>query len=464
MDEESVTTELISEGVRRATLAGAVQPVLCGSAIKNKGIQPLLDAIVAYLPSPLDRGEVTSADGTSTRQPADDEPFAALAFKIQRDPQAGPLTYFRVYSGVLTAGDRVLNPMTGKSDRIGRILMMHANHREDVNEVYAGDIAVAVGLKGITTGDTLSTPENPIVLERITFEPPVVHIAIEPRSQVDQEKLADSLSYLVREDPSLQRRTDQETGQTVLSGMGELHLEVTIERLRREYKVDVNTGRPQVAYRETITASAEKVEGKFIKQTGGSGQYGVVYIDMEPNPGKGFEFFSKVKGGNVPTEYIPAVGKGCELSMGSGVLARYPMEDVKVTLTDGKYHDTDSSEIAFQMAGAAAFKAACHRCKPVILEPIMSVEVTVPEDGLGWVMGDITRRRGLVGERDQRPGSVVTLTCEVPLSEMFGYANDIRSATAGRGNYGMTFSRYAILPTRLIGELGDADELVALAA
>jgi len=452
-DEEAVTPELIAIGVRNATLAGAVQPVLCGSAFKNKGIQPLLDAITAFLPSPLDRGDVAAADSDEQRAPSEDEPFAALAFKIQRDPQAGPLTYFRVYSGVLKAGDKVLNVTTGKAERIGRLLMMHANSREDVTEVYAGDIAVAIGLKTATTGDTLCDPDNPIALESINFAPPVVHVAIEPKTQADQEKLALALSYIVREDPSLQMRTDEETGQTVLSGMGELHLEVTVERLRRDYKVEANTGRPQVAYRETITASATGIEGKFIKQTGGSGQYGVVTIDIEPNSGQGFEFVSTVKGGNVPTEYIPSVGKGCELAMSAGVVAGYPMEDIKVTLTDGKSHDTDSSEIAFQMAGSIAFKEACRRAKPVILEPIMSVEVIVPEDGLGWVMGDIAKRRGLVGEREARPGGIIAINAEVPLSEMFGYANDLRSSTQGRGNYSMEFAKYAILPGNLAEEL-----------
>ncbi|MCW2998372.1 MAG: fusA [Solirubrobacterales bacterium] len=448
-DEDSVTPELVTQGVRNAVLANAVQPVMCGSAIKNKGVQPLLDAIVAFLPSPLDRGAVTSADGEATRAPDDSAPFSALAFKIQRDPQAGPLTYFRVYSGTLKAGDKILNATTGKTERVGRLLMMHANDREDVTEVFSGDIAVAIGLKNATTGDTMCDPAQPVVLENIHFAPPVVHVSIEPQSRPDQEKLAIALAYLVREDPSLKMRTDTETGQTVLSGMGELHLEVTVERLRREYKVNANTGRPQVAYRETITGTAEKIEGKFIKQTGGSGQYGVVYINMEPNPGKGFEFESKVRGGNVPTEYIPAVGKGCELGMAAGVVAGYPMEDVKVTLTDGKSHDTDSSEIAFQMAGNVAFKEACRRCKPVILEPIMAVEVTVPEDGLGWVMGDIARRRGLVGERESRPGGIISVMSEVPLSEMFGYANDIRSATQGRGSYSMEFHSYRILPNAL---------------
>ncbi|MBA2516349.1 MAG: elongation factor G [Solirubrobacterales bacterium] len=448
-NEEAVTSELIAEGVRRATLASGVQPVMCGSAIKNKGVQPLLDAIAAFLPSPLDRGDVVAADGEAHRAPSDEEPFAALAFKIQRDPQAGPLTYFRVYSGTLKAGDKVLNSTSGKSERIGRLLMMHANNREDVTQVYAGDIAVAVGMKNATTGDTICAPDKPVVLENISFAPPVVHVSIEPSTQADQEKLALALAYLVREDPSLQMRTDTETGQTVVSGMGELHLEVTVERLKREYKVSANTGRPQVAYRETITSSATKVEGRFIKQTGGSGQYGVVYIDIEPNPGKGFEFSSAVKGGNVPTEYVSAVGKGCELGMSSGVVAGYPMEDVKVTLTDGKSHQTDSSEIAFQMAGNIAFKDACRRAKPVILEPIMAVEVIVPEDGLGWVMGDIARRRGLVGERESRPGGIVSVMSEVPLSEMFGYANDLRSATQGRGNYTMEFHSYRVLPNSL---------------
>ena len=455
-DEEAVTTEMLIEGIRAATLANAVQPVLCGSAIKNKGVQPLLDAILAYLPNPLDRGEVTASDSDETRAPDDSAPFAALAFKIQRDPQAGPLTYFRVYSGVLKAGDKILNATTGKTERVGRLLMMHANNREDVTEVYSGDIAVAIGLKNATTGDTMCDPGKPVLLESISFAPPVVHVAIEPASRPDQEKLAVALAYLVREDPSLQMRTDEETGQTVLSGMGELHLEVTVERLKREYKVNANTGRPQVAYRETITSNATKIEGKFVKQTGGSGQYGVVYIDIEPNPGKGFEFMSTVKGGNVPTEYIPAVGKGCELGMANGVVAGYPMEDVKVTLTDGKSHDTDSSEIAFQMAGNLAFKEACRRAKPVILEPIMLVEVVVPEDGLGWVMGDIARRRGLVGERESRPGGIIAVDSEVPLSEMFGYANDLRSATQGRGGYSMEFHSYRILPAGLAEAMREA--------
>jgi elongation factor G len=448
-DEDSVTPEQLAGAIRAAVLQNEVQPVMCGSAIKNKGVQPLLDAIIAYLPSPLDRGEVTSADGEQTREPSDEAPFSALAFKIQRDPQAGPLTYFRVYSGTLKAGDKILNTTTGKTERIGRLLMMHANDREDVTQVYSGDIAVAIGLKNATTGDTMCDPAHEVQLENIVFAPPVVHVSIEPQSRPDQEKLGVALAYLVREDPSLQMRTDEETGQTVLSGMGELHLEVTVERLKREYKVNANTGRPQVAYRETITANADKIEGKFVKQTGGSGQYGVVYLSVEPNPGKGFEFESKVKGGNVPTEYIPAVAKGCELGMTSGVVAGYPMEDIKVTLTDGKSHDTDSSEIAFQMAGNIGFKEACRRAKPVILEPIMAVEVIVPEDGLGWVMGDIARRRGLVGERESRPGGIVSVMSEVPLSEMFGYANDIRSATQGRGSYSMEFHSYRILPGSL---------------
>ncbi|WP_354697621.1 Elongation factor G [Paraconexibacter sp. AEG42_29] len=448
-DEDSVTGEQLANAIRTAVLANGVQPVMCGSAIKNKGVQPLLDAITRFLPSPLDRGEVTAAEGDETRAPDDSAPFSALAFKIQRDPQAGPLTYFRVYSGTLKAGDKILNATTGKTERIGRLLMMHANDREDVTEVYSGDIAVAIGLKNATTGDTMCDPGSPVMLESISFAPPVVHVSIEPVSRPDQEKLGVALAYLVREDPSLRMRTDDETGQTVLSGMGELHLEVTVERLKREYKVNANTGRPQVAYRETITAEANKIEGKFVKQTGGSGQYGVVYLNVEPNPGKGFEFESKVKGGNVPTEYIPAVAKGCELAMSSGVVAGYPMEDIKVTLTDGKSHDTDSSEIAFQMAGSLGFKEACRRAKPVILEPIMNVEVTVPEDGLGWVMGDIARRRGLVGERETRPGGIIAVTSEVPLSEMFGYANDIRSATQGRGSYTMEFHSYRILPGSL---------------
>lgn len=453
MDEESVTSVMIARAVRAATLSNEFQPVMCGSAIKNKGVQPLLDAVAAFLPSPLDRGAVSSSDQSDEREPQDDAPFSALAFKIQRDPQAGPLTYFRVYSGTLKAGDKIVNSSTGKTERIGRLLMMHANDRENVEQVYAGDIAVAVGMKTATTGDTLSNPDKPIVFENISFAPPVVHVSIEPKTRSDQEKLGSALAYLVREDPSLQMRTDEETGQTVISGMGELHLDVAVERLKREYNVEANTGRPQVAYRETITGSTTNVEGRFIKQTGGSGQYGVVSINMEPNPGKGFEFVNQVKGGSVPSEYINSVAKGAEMGMQSGVLSGYPVEDIKVTLIDGKSHATDSSEIAFQMAGLAAFKEAAKRCKPVILEPIMEVEVTVPEDGLGWVMGDIARRRGMVASRDARPGGITAITGEVPLKEMFGYANDLRGSTQGRGNYSMEFHSYSALPPSLAKEL-----------
>lgn len=452
-DESSVTFDLIVTGIRNACLAGAVQPVLCGSALKNRAIQPLLDAVVAYLPSPLDRGEVLSVDGERKRQPSDNEPFAALAFKIQRDSQAGPLAYFRTYAGTLKTGDKVLNSTTGEVERLGRILMMHANRREDVKEVYAGDIAVAVGLKEVMTGDTLCDPRSPITLESISFAPPVVHVSVEPVSHADQEKLQAALAYIVREDPSLRIHTDEETRQTILSGMGELHLEVVGERLKREYRVHANIGRPQVAYRETVTQAAKNVEGRLIRQTGGSGQYGIVFINVEPNPGRGFEFISDVRGGAVPNEYIGAVEKGCRQAMENGVLGGYPMVDVKVVLIDGKSHPVDSSEIAFQTAGSMAMRAACRLAGPVILEPIMNVEITVPEDGLGWVMGDIGRRRGIVGERGARPGGIITVHAEVPLREMFGYVGDLRSSTQGRGDFTMEFSKYQQLPQNLADEL-----------
>ena len=451
-DEDSVTTEMIAAGIRSATLANAVTPVLCGSAFKNKGIQPLLDAVVAYLPSPEDRGSVTDEDG-QTREPSEDQPFAALAFKVQRDPQAGPLVFFRVYSGKLEAGTKVLNASTGKQERIGRILMMHANSREDIGAVYAGDIAVAVGLKTAGTGDTLCAADKPIKLEAIQFAEPVVHVAIEPATRTDQEKLGVALNHLVREDPSLRMRTDEETGQTVLSGMGELHLEVIVDRLKREFKVEANIGRPQVAYREAITGSAMGVEGKFKRQTGGNGQFGRVIIDVEANIGGGFVFESKIKGGAIPIEYIPAVEKGIRNTLPNGVIAGFPIEDVKVTLIDGSYHEVDSSEVAFQIAASMGFKAAARRANPVIMEPVMAIEVTVPEEHLGTVMGDISKRRGMVEGHEVRPGGTLAVQGSVPLSEMFGYANDLRSSTQGRGNFTMEFSRYEQLPGNLAEEL-----------
>ncbi|MEA2417858.1 MAG: elongation factor, partial [Thermoleophilaceae bacterium] len=382
LEEKPIEADRLIADIRKATLDISMTPVLCGSAFKNKGVQPLLDAVIDYLPSPLDvppmegleGSEVQDGDGPRTvREASDDAPFAALAFKVMADPYVGKLTYFRVYSGKLQAGGRVLNSVTGRTERVGRILMMHANHREEVEEVYAGDIAAGVGLKQTSTGDTLAAPDAPVVLEAMQFPDPVVHLSIEPKTKVDQEKLSGALQRLGEEDPTFQVRSDEETGQTVISGMGELHLEVIVDRLKREFNVEAAVGRPQVAYRETVRGSVEKVEGKFIRQTGGSGQYGVVYIDLEPAPGEGFDFVNKVKGGNVPSEFIPAVEKGIEEALESGVKAGYPMVDVRATLTDGKYHDTDSSEIAFKIAGSLALKEAARRAKPVLLEPIMAV-------------------------------------------------------------------------------------------
>jgi elongation factor G len=431
-------------------------PVLCGSSFKNKGVQPLLDAVIDYLPSPLDvppvmgvepvKGEEEGAP--AARPPEEDAPFAALAFKVMSDPFVGKLTYFRVYSGKLSAGGRVLNTKTGRTERAGRILMMHANDRHEQEEIYAGDIAAAVGLKQTSTGDTLCAPDAPIVLETINFPDPVVHVSIEPKTKVDQEKMGVALARLAEEDPTFMVRTDEETGQTVISGMGELHLEVIVDRMRREFNVEAGVGRPQVAYRETVRGEARKVEGKFIKQTGGSGQYGVVYIDLEPAPGEGFDFVNKIKGGSVPSEFIPAVEKGIEEALDTGVKAGYPMVDVRATLTDGKYHDTDSSEMAFKIAGSMALKSAAQKAKPVLLEPVMAVEVVVPQDFLGDVIGDLSKRRGRVEGQEPR-GNALAVTAKVPLSEMFGYATDLRSNTQGRANYTMQFERYEEVPANI---------------
>jgi elongation factor G len=388
----------------------------------------------------------------ATRAASDEEPFSALAFKVMSDPFVGKLTYFRVYSGKLEAGGRVLNVATGRTERVGRILMMHANDREEQTEVYAGDIAAGVGLKQTSTGNTLCAPDAPILLETITFPDPVVHVSIEPKTKVDQEKMATALQRLAEEDPTFQVRTDEETGQTIVSGMGELHLEVIVDRMKREFKVEAAVGRPQVAYRETVRQAVTKVEGKFVRQTGGSGQYGVVYIDLEPVPGEGFDFVNKIKGGSVPSEFIPAVEKGIEEALETGVKAGYPMVDVRATLTDGKYHDTDSSEIAFKVAGSLALKAAAKLAKPVLLEPIMAVEVVAPQEYLGDVIGDISKRRGRVEGQEPR-GNAVAVTGSVPLSEMFGYSNDLRSSTQGRGNYSMQFDRYEEVPNNIAEEI-----------
>jgi elongation factor G len=456
LDEAEIPEQLLKSAIRKATLAIAFTPVLCGSSFKNKGVQPLLDAVIDYLPSPLDvppvhgiepvRGD--DAGRAATRSADDSQPFAALAFKIMADPFVGKLTYFRVYSGKLESGARVLNVSTGRTERIGRILIMHANDRAEVSEVYAGDIAAAVGIKQVTTGDTLAAPDAPIKLEQIVFPEPVIKVAVEPKTKIDQQKMSVALGRLAEEDPTFRVQTNDESGQTEISGMGELHLEVLVDRMRREYHVEANVGRPQVSYRETVRGEVRHVEGKFIRQTGGSGQYGVVYIDLEPAPGEGFDFVNKIKGGSVPSEFIPAVEKGCEEALENGVIAGYPMVDIRVTLVDGKYHDTDSSEIAFKVAGSLAFKEAARRAKPVLLEPIFSVEVVTPEDFLGDVIGDLSRRRGRI-EGQERRGNALTVTARVPLSEMFGYATDLRSTTQGRANYTMQFEAYEEVPPNI---------------
>jgi elongation factor G len=455
LEEKPIEPARLIQDIRKATLDISMTPVLCGSAFKNKGVQPLLDAVIDYLPSPLDVPPVEGVDpdgNAVTRHATDDEPFAALAFKVMADPYVGKLTYFRVYSGKLQAGGRVLNSVTGRTERVGRILMMHANSREEVDEVYAGDIAAGVGIKQTSTGDTLTAPDAPVVLEAITFDDPVVHLSIEPKTKVDQEKLSVALQRLGEEDPTFQVRTDEETGQTVISGMGELHLEVIVDRLRREFKVEAAVGRPQVAYRETIRNPVQNVEGKFIRQTGGSGQYGVVYIDLEPAPGEGFDFINKIKGGSVPSEFIPAVEKGIEEALESGVKAGYPMVDVRATLVDGKYHDTDSSEVAFKIAGSLALKDAAKRAKPVLLEPVMAVEVVTPQDFIGDVIGDLSRRRGHVEGQEPR-GNAVAVKASVPLAAMFGYATDLRSSTQGRATYTMQFDRYEEVPGSIAEEI-----------
>ena len=466
LEEREIPPARLKQAIRRATLDIKLTPVLCGSSFKNKGVQPLLDAVIDYLPSPLDVPPVEGLEPDKAsnnggrpahREAADDEPFAALVHKIMADPYVGKLTYFRVYSGRLEAGSRVLNVNTGRTERIGRILMMHANEREEVKDVYAGDIAAAVGIKQVATGDTLAAPDKPIKLETIEFPEPVIKVAIEPKTKADQEKMATALARLAEEDPTFQVRTNEETGQTEISGMGELHLEVLVDRMLREYKVDANVGRPQVSYRETIKGTAEKVEGRFVRQTGGAGQYGIVYINVEPAPGEGFDFVNQIKGASIPTEFIPAVEKGVEEAMENGPRAGYPMVDVRVTLTDGKYHDTDSSELAFKVAGSLALKAAAARAKPILLEPIFAVEVVTPEEFMGDVIGDLNRRRGHVSGMEQR-GNAQVISAFVPLSEMFGYATDVRSNTQGRATYTMQFERYDEVPPNLADKIGGDQE------
>jgi elongation factor G len=459
-DESAVTPDMLRRALRAATLDTTVTPVLAGSAFKNKGVQPLLDAVVDYLPSPLDVPPIHGIDPRTehelSRRPALDEPFSALAFKVMSDPYVGKLTYFRVYSGQVKAGDRVLNTTTGKMERIGRILQMHANHREERPEIGAGEIAAAVGLKSTGTGDTLAIDTAPIRLESMDFPEPVISVAIEPKTKGDQDKLGAGLQRLTDEDPTFRVRTDDETGQTLISGMGELHLEIIVDRLMREFSVDANVGRPQVAYRETISRPVEKIEGKFVRQTGGRGQYGHVVINMEPSePGEGYEFLDKVVGGKIPREYIPAVDLGVQEAMESGILAGYPVVDLRVLLVDGSYHDVDSSEMAFKVAGSMAFKSAMQRAKPKLLEPVMAVEVVTPEDYLGDVMGDLNSRRGHIEHLEPR-GNAQAIRARVPLATMFGYATDLRSTTQGRATFTMQFDRYEEVPQSIAGEIVDA--------
>ena len=451
-DESAVTPEMIRRALRAGTLSGRITPVLAGSAFKNKGVQALLDAIVDYLPSPLDvppvQGLDPKKDEEATRAADPDAPFAALAFKVMSDPYVGRLTYFRVYSGQVKAGDRVLNTTNGKTERIGRILQMHANHREEREEIAAGEIAAAVGLKATTTGDTLAVDSAPIVLESMSFPDPVISVAIEPRTKADQDKLAQALQRLADEDPTFRVSSDEETGQTLIAGMGELHLEIIVDRLLREFGVDGNVGRPQVAYRETITQPAEKIQGKFVRQTGGSGQYGDVTIHLHPNPGEGYEFVDKIVGGKIPKEYIPAVNQGIAEAMSSGVLAGYPVVDIKVELVDGSYHEVDSSERSFKIAGSMAFKDGMKRARPRLLEPVMAVEVVTPEEYLGDVIGNLNGRRGRVAELEPVGGSQ-SIRASVPLAEMFGYATDLRSMSQGRATFSMQFDRYEEVPATI---------------
>ncbi|MCL1807240.1 MAG: elongation factor G [Oscillospiraceae bacterium] len=453
---EDAAVEMIQAAVRRAVIAGKLIPVLCGTSYRNKGVQNLLDAIIAYLPSPLDIDAVTGTDPDDgkedTRQSDENAPFAALAFKVMTDPHVGKLTFFRVYSGSAKAGEVVINANRGMNERFGRLLLMHANDREDLESVYAGDIAAAVGLKNTTTGDTLCDKKHPIVLESMDFPEPVIRVAIEPRTKAGQEKLSIALQKLSEEDPTFRAYTDQETGQTIIAGMGELHLEIIVDRLLREFKVEANVGKPSVAYKETIREPAE-IDHKYARQSGGRGQYGHVKLKIEPNEsGKGYEFVDKIVGGAVPKEYIPAVDQGIQGAMNAGVLAGYPVVDVKVTLVDGSYHEVDSSEMAFKIAASMAFKEGCKKASPVILEPIMKVTATVPEEYLGDVMGDINRRRGMIQGSETMTGAQ-QVTAHVPLSEMFGYATDLRTFTQGRGVYAMEPHSYVELPKSLQEQL-----------
>jgi elongation factor G len=447
---ETLTEEEIKKALRNRTIAGEIVPMLCGSAFKNKGVQAMLDAVVDFLPSPVDippvKGEKEDGSETS-RKASDDEKFSALAFKIMTDPFVGQLIFFRVYSGVINSGDTIYNPIKGKKERIGRLLQMHANQREEIKEVRAGDIAAAVGLKEATTGETLCDPDNILILERMVFPEPVISQAVEPKTKADQEKMGLALNRLAQEDPSFRVKTDEESGQTIISGMGELHLEILVDRMKREFSVEATVGKPQVAYRETIRKNCDEVEGKFVKQSGGRGQYGHVVLKLEPQaPGKGFEFVDAIKGGVVPREYIPAVEKGIVETLTSGVLAGYPVVDIKATLFFGSYHDVDSNENAFKMAGSMAFKEGMRRASPVLLEPMMAVEVETPEDFMGNVMGDLSSRRGILQGMDDIPGGGKIVRAEVPLAEMFGYSTGLRSLTQGRATYTMEFKHYSEAP------------------
>jgi len=450
LEGETLTEEEIIRGLRERTLRCEIQPMLCGSAFKNKGVQRMLDAVIELLPSPLDVPPVPGEleDGTpTTREASDDAPFSALAFKLMNDPYVGQLTFFRVYSGVVNSGDTVLNSVKGKKERIGRIVQMHANERQEITEVRAGDIAAGIGLKEVTTGETLCSTDAPLILERMEFPEPVIHVAVEPKTKADQEKMGVALNRLAKEDPSFRVRTDEESGQTIISGMGELHLEILVDRMRREFGVEANVGAPQVAYRETITKKVTDVEGKHVKQSGGKGQYGHAVITLEPSgEGKGYQFFDEIKGGVIPREFIPSVDKGIQNTLGSGILAGFPVVDVTVRLTFGSYHDVDSSQIAFELAGSMAFKEAMRRAGPVILEPMMAVEVETPEDYMGDVMGDLNRRRGIVQGMDDDGIGGKKIKAEVPLAEMFGYSTDLRSMSQGRATYSMEFKHYSEAP------------------
>ena len=455
LDSGDLNEDDICNGIRIRTLANEIVPALCGSAFKNKGVQAMLDAVIKFLPSPLDVPAITGLneqEEEEQRIASDDESFSALAFKIATDPYVGTLTFFRVYSGVLESGSSVMNPVKGKKERVGRILQMHSNSRDEIKEVRAGDIAAAVGLKDVTTGDTLCDQSKIVTLEKMEFPEPVISVAVEPKTKSDQEKMGLALQKLAQEDPSFRVKSDEESGQTIISGMGELHLEILVDRMKREFNVEANVGAPQVAYRECIRSAVEQ-ESKFVRQSGGRGQYGHVYLRLEPQePGKGYEFINEIVGGAIPREYIPAVDKGIQEQMGNGVIAGYPVEDVKVTLYDGSFHDVDSSEMAFKIAGSMGFKEGAQKANPALLEPVMKVEVVTPEEYMGDVVGDLNRRRGIIGQMEDGPAGKI-IRGEIPLKEMFGYATDLRSATQGRATYSMEFAKYVEAPGNIAEEI-----------